>query len=363
MKAAVLHEVNKPLVIEEVGVRKPGPREVLLRTSCAGLCHSDLHFIEGLYPHPLPAVLGHESAGIVEEVGSDVTYVKKGDHVVTCLSVFCGTCEQCLSGRPAICTNTEVKLPPGVSTRMTWNKTGPIHQFLNMSSFAEQMLVHENALVKIRQDMPLDRAALIGCGVITGVGAIFNTAKVGPGETVVVIGCGGIGMAAINGAAIVGAGRIIAVDNNPVKLQLATKLGATDIVDVKNGDPVEQVKELTKGQVHHAIEAVGSKVTAEQAFQMLGPAGVATIIGMIPFGTKIELHGFEFLRGEKKIQGSSMGSNRFRIDMPRLVEHYLKGRLHLDDWISARIKLPEINDGFANMKAGKVLRSVIMFDA
>ena len=156
MKAAVLHEVNKPLVIEEVGLRKPGPREVLLRTACAGLCHSDLHFMEGLYPHPLPAVLGHESAGIVEEVGSDVTYVKKGDHVVTCLSVFCGTCEQCLSGRPAICTNTEVKLPPGVSTRLTWNRTGPIHQFINMSSFAEQMLVHENAIVKIREDMPLD---------------------------------------------------------------------------------------------------------------------------------------------------------------------------------------------------------------
>ena len=163
-----------------------------------------------------------------------------------------------------------------------------------MSSFAEQMLVHENAIVKIREDMPLDRAALIGCGVITGVGAVFNTAKVAPGETVVVIGCGGIGMAAINGAAIIGAGRIIAIDNNPVKLQLATKLGATDIVDVRNGDPVEQVKELTKGQVHHTFEAVGSKLTAEQAFQMLGPGGVATIIGMIPFGTKIELHRLDF---------------------------------------------------------------------
>jgi S-(hydroxymethyl)glutathione dehydrogenase/alcohol dehydrogenase len=151
MKAAVLHEVNKPMVIEEVGLRKPGPREVLLRTACAGLCHSDLHFIEGLYPHPLPAVLGHESAGIVEEVGSDVTYVKKGDHVVTCLSVFCGTCEQCLSGRPAICTNTDVKLLPGVSNRLTWNKTGPIHQFINMSSFAEQMLVLKHQLSHVRR--------------------------------------------------------------------------------------------------------------------------------------------------------------------------------------------------------------------
>jgi S-(hydroxymethyl)glutathione dehydrogenase/alcohol dehydrogenase len=361
MKAAVLHEVNKPLVIEDVGVRKPGPREVLLRTACAGLCHSDLHFIEGLYPHPLPAVLGHESAGIVEEVGSDVTYAKKGDHVVTCLSVFCGTCEQCLSGRPAICTNIEVAA--------TW-RFDPHDLKKSDRSTNSQHVVLRRADVGPREcdrKDPRGHAArpraLIGCGVITGVGAVFNTAKVAPGETVVVIGCGGIGMAAINGAAIVGAGRIIAVDNNPVKLQLATKLGATDVVDVRNGDPVEQVKELTKGQVHHAIEAVGSKVTAEQAFQMLGPGGVATIIGMIPFGTKIELHGFEFLRGEKKVQGSSMGSNRFRIDMPRLVEHYLRGRLHLDDWISARIELSEINDGFANMKAGKVLRSVIMFDA
>ena len=363
MKAAVLYEPNKPLVIEDVGVKKPGPREVLIRTACAGLCHSDLHFMEGLYPHPLPAVLGHESAGIVEAVGSDVTYVKKGDHVISCLSVFCGVCEQCTSGRPAICTGVDVKLPPGVSDRMTWSKPGKIHQFLNMSSFAEQMLVHENAIVKIREDMPLDRAALIGCAVITGAGAVFNTANVRPGETVVVIGCGGIGMSAINAADIAGAGRIIAVDTNPDKLALALKLGATDAVNARDGDPVGQVQELTKGQVHHAFEAVGSKLTAEQSFKMLGPAGVATIIGMIPFGTNIELHGFEFLRGEKKIQGSSMGSNRFRVDMPRLIDHYLRGKLHLDEWISARIKLSEINEGFAAMKSGKVLRSVIMFDA
>ena len=242
-------------------------------------------------------------------------------------------------------------------------KPGKVHQFLNLSSFAEQMLVHENAIVKIRKDMPLDRAALIGCAVITGTGAVFNTAKVAPGETIVVIGCGGIGMAAINGAYIAGAGRIIAVDTNADKLAMALKLGATDVVDARAGDPVEQVRELTKGVVHHAFEAVGSKRTAEQSFQMLGPAGIATIIGMIPFGETIELHGFEFLRGEKKIQGSSMGSNRFRIDMPRLIDHYLSGRLHLDQWISARIALSDINEGFANMKSGKTLRSVIMFDA
>jgi S-(hydroxymethyl)glutathione dehydrogenase / alcohol dehydrogenase len=177
-----------------------------------------------------------------------------------------------------------------------------------------------------------------------------------------VIGCGGVGMAAINGAEIAGAGRVIAIDTNPVKLQLATKLGATDLVNPNDGDPVKQVRELTGGVgVDHAFEVLGAKITAEQAFSMIGPGGTATIVGMIPVGTKIELHGPDFLR-EKRIQGSSMGSNHFRQDMPRLVEFYLKGKLHLDDWVSARIKLSEINEGFANMKSGKVVRSIIEFN-
>ena len=360
MKAAVLYEANQPLVIEEISTKKPQAHEVLIRTAVAGLCHSDLHFIEGLYPHPLPVVMGHESAGVVELVGSEVTYVKPGDHVVTCLSVFCGVCENCTTGRPAICSNTDVKLPPGVARRLEWDKPEQLHTFANLSSFAEQMLVHENAIVKIRKDMPLDRAALIGCGVITGFGAAVNTAKVAAGETVAVIGCGGVGMAAINGAYIAGAGRVIAVDTNPVKLQLATKLGATDIVNPNDGDPVERIMDMTGGGVHHAIECLGLKVTAEQSFQMLAMGGTATLVGMVPFGEKIELHGWDFLR-ERKIQGSTMGSNRFRVDMPRLIELYLQGRLHLDDWISAHIKLEEINEGFTAMKEGKVIRSVIDF--
>ena len=360
MKAAVLYETNKPLVIEDISTKNPGPREVLLNVAYAGLCHSDLHFIEGLYPHPLPTVLGHESAGIVEEVGSEVTYVKKGDHVITCLSVFCGTCEQCTSGRPVICTNTDVKMLPGQSERLEWQRPDRLHQFINMSSFAEQMLVHENAVVNVRKDMPLDRAALLGCGVITGFGAAVNTANVRFGQTVAVIGCGGVGMAAINGAHVAGAGRVIAIDTNPVKLQLATKLGATDLINPNDGDPVEQVKELTKGGVDHAIECLVLKLTAEQSFQMLRVGGTATIVGMVPFGEKIELHGFDFLR-ERKIQGSSMGSNRFRTDMPRLIELYLQGRLHLDDWISDKIKLEEINEGFTAMKEGRAVRSLIDF--
>ena len=360
MKAAVLHEVNQPLVIEEIGARKPASREVLIRTAYAGLCHSDLHFMEGLYPHPLPAVLGHESAGIVEQVGSEVTHVQPGDHVITCLSVFCGTCENCTTGRPVLCTNEDVKLMPGIARRLEWDKEAQLHSFLNLSSFAEQMLVHENALVKIRKDMPLELAAVIGCGVMTGYGAAVNTAKVAPGETVAVIGCGGVGMAAINGAYIAGAGRVIAVDTNPVKLQLATKLGATDLVNPNDGDPVERILDMTQGGVHHAIECLGLKQTAEQSFQMLAYGGTATIVGMVPFGVKIELHGADFLR-ERKIQGSSMGSNRFRVDMPRMIELYMQGRLHLDDWISDRIKLEDINDGFRAMREGKVVRSVIDF--
>ncbi len=361
MKAAVLHEPNQPLVIEEISTKKPAAREVLLRTAVAGLCHSDLHFIEGLYPHPLPAVLGHESSAVVEQVGAEVRYVKPGDHVVTCLSVFCGTCENCNTGRPALCTDTDVKMPPGKATRLLRDRPDQLHTFANLSSFAEQMLVHENAVVKIRDDMPLDRAAVIGCAVITGFGAAVNTAKVAPGETVAVIGCGGVGMAAVNGAYVAGAGRVIAVDTNPVKLQLAAKLGATDLVNPADGDPVERVLDMTRGGVHHALECLGLKATAEQSFRMLRFGGTATLVGMVPFGEKIELHGFDFLR-ERKIQGSSMGSNRFRVDMPRLIELYLQGRLHLDDWISERIKLAQINDGFKAMKDGKVVRAIIEFD-
>ncbi len=361
MKAAVLHAPNQPLTIEEVELTKPGSREVLLRTSFAGLCHSDLHFIEGLYPHPTPVVLGHELSAIVEAVGDGVSYVKPGDHVITCLSVFCGTCPQCLTGHPNLCENTEVKMPAGVARRMTW-KGGHMNQAFNLSSFAEQMLVHENAMVKIDPDIPLDRAALVGCGVMTGVGAVFNAAKVEPGATVAVIGCGGIGLSAVNGAALAGAERIIAIDTVASKLDVAREMGATDTINVSNADAVEQVRELTKGGVHYSFEALGTKRTAEQAFEMLRPGGTATIIGMVPFGLKIELHGFDFLR-DRKIQGTSMGGNRFRVDMPRLLSLWRQGRLKLDHLISGRIKLGEINEGFAALKSGAPVRQLIDFAA
>ncbi len=360
MKAAVLHEVNQPLAIEEVTLQKPKAREVLVRTAYAGLCHSDLHFIEGLYPHPLPTVPGHEVAGVVEAVGSDVTYLKPGDHVIGCLSVFCGACSQCTTGHTVLCENTEVKMVPGQSRRLSWKGGEVMNQFLNLSGFAEQLLVHENALVKIDPDIPLDRATLVGCGVITGVGAVFNTARIEAGSTVAVIGCGGVGLSAVNGAALAGASRIIAIDRLQSKLDLARIMGATDTILVGNDDPAQQVRELTGGGVHYSFEALGLKATAEQSFAMLRPGGTATIIGMVPFGVKIELHGFDFLR-ERKIQGSSMGSNHFRVDMPRLLTLWKQGRLKLDHLISRTLKLGEINEGFARLKGGHVVRQLIDF--
>ncbi|MBV9249223.1 MAG: Zn-dependent alcohol dehydrogenase, partial [Acetobacteraceae bacterium] len=305
MKAAVFHAPHQPLTIEEVEHARPKRREVLLRTAFAGLCHSDLHFMEGLYPYPAPAVLGHEAAAVVEEVGEDVTYVRPGDHVITCLSVFCGECPQCLTGHTNLCENTEVKLMPGAARRLTW-KGEVLNQAFNLSAFSEKMLVHEHAVVKINQEIPLDRAALVGCGVMTGVGAVFNAAKVEPGSTVAVVGCGGIGLSAVNGAALAGASRIIAIDTVPSKLDKAKEMGATDTINASNVDPVAAVKDMTEGQgVPYSFEAIGLKRTAEQCFEMLRPGGVATIIGMIPFGTKIELHGADFLR-DRKIQGTSM---------------------------------------------------------
>ena len=209
--------------------------------------------------------------------------------------------------------------------------------------------------------MPMDRAALIGCGVTTGVGAVIHTAAVEPGSTVAVIGCGGVGLSAINGAAIAGAARIIAIDMVDSKLELARKFGATDVINAKEKDPIGEVREMTGGGVHYSFEAIGLKQTAEQAFKMLGFGGTATIIGMIPVGTQIELHGPEFLM-ERKMQGSNMGSNRFRVDMPRFIELYLQGRLHLDDLISRRIKLEDVNEGLAALETGEVARSVIMFE-
>ena len=361
MKAAVFHGPNQPLSIEDVELDKPQDREVLIKTVASGVCHSDLHFVDGFYPYPAPAVLGHEAAGIIEEVGKQVTYVKPGDHVICCLSVFCGMCDQCMSGHPNRCSNKAATQRAATDKPRISQKGKPVNQFLDISSYCEKMLLHENAVVKIREDLPLDRAALIGCGVTTGVGAVLNTAKIEPGSTVAVFGAGGVGLAAIQGARIAGARKIIAIDKFEGKLAMAKRLGATDTVDASSSDPVDEVRKLTGGGVDYSFEAIGLKAVAEQAFNVLKPGGTATVIGMIPVGQKVEIDGYMFLT-ERKLQGSNMGSNRFRIDMPRYIDFYLQGRLKLDEMISRRGKLEDVNEAFRAMKAGEVARTVLMFN-
>ena len=361
MKAAVLIEAGKPLQIEQVNISNPGPHEVLIRTAACGLCHSDLHFIEGTYPHPLPAIPGHEAAGIVEAVGSEVRTVKVGDAVVTCLSAFCGHCEYCVTGRMSLCLGGDTRRKAGDAPRLTRTDGSIMNQMLNLSAYAEMMLVHEHACVAINPEMPLDKASVIGCAVTTGAGTIFNACKVTPGETVAVIGCGGVGLATINAAKIAGAGRIIAADPVPEKRALAIKLGATDVVDALADNAAAQIQELTKGGVDHAIEAVGRPASSELAVKSLKRGGTATILGMMPLSHQVGLSAMDLLSG-KKLQGAIMGGNRFPVDIPRLVDFYMRGLLDLDSIISETIPLERINEGFDQMKRGDAARSVIIFD-
>nr|WP_218939648.1 Zn-dependent alcohol dehydrogenase [Sphingorhabdus profundilacus] len=354
-------EAGKPLQIEQVNISSPGPHEVLIRTAACGLCHSDLHFIEGTYPHPLPAIPGHEAAGIVEAVGSEVRTVKVGDAVVTCLSAFCGHCEYCVTGRMSLCLGGDTRRKAGDAPRLTRPDGSIMNQMLNLSAYAEMMLVHEHACVAINPEMPLDKASVIGCAVTTGAGTIFNACKVTPGETVAVIGCGGVGLATINAAKIAGAGRIIAADPIPEKRALALKLGATDVVDAMADNAAAQIQELTKGGVDHAIEAVGRPASGELAVKSLKRGGTATILGMMPLSHHVGLSAMDLLSG-KKLQGAIMGGNRFPVDIPRLVDFYMRGLLDLDSIVSETIPLERINEGFDKMKRGDAARSVIVFD-
>jgi S-(hydroxymethyl)glutathione dehydrogenase/alcohol dehydrogenase len=360
MRAAVLSKSPGDLEIEDLSIDAPGPREVLVRTVHAGLCHSDLHFMDGVYQIGSRTVMGHEGAGIVEAVGRDVTHVKPGDHVIACLSVFCGQCRYCLSGRPHLCSE-RATVTARQAPALTDAKGQAVTPFASLGAFAEQMLLHEHALVKIRDDMPLDAAALIGCGVTTGLGAVFRTAKVQPGSSVAVVGCGGIGLAAIQGARLSGAAPIIAVDVTPEKLEQAQRLGATHTVNAADTDAVAAVKELTGGGVDYSFEAIGLKATAEQCYGMLARGGTATVIGMIPVGVTLEIPGADLFMNERKLQGSLMGSNQFRTDMPWFCDLYLDGRLKLDEMVSARISLDKINEGYASMRARAGTRTVIDF--
>jgi S-(hydroxymethyl)glutathione dehydrogenase/alcohol dehydrogenase len=363
MQAAVFRKVHEPLTIEAVEIDKPWGREVLVRTAATGVCHSDLHVVDGQSRYALdrPFVLGHEGAGVVEAVGAEVTAVRPGDHVVACLSGFCGTCAQCLSGHPNLCVGGAVTRPVSGAPRLSQRGHG-FQQFAGIGSYAERMLLHENSLVKIDPALPLDRAALVGCGVLTGVGAALRTSGLQGGQTVAVFGCGGVGLAIVQGARIGGASQIIAVDVFDGKLEMARRLGATHVVNSANDDSVKAIRALTGGAgVDHAFEAVGNTALVRQAIESLAIRGTATIVGVLPPDAMIEFP-WMAIRPECKVQTSRMGSNRFRTDIPRYLEFYRQGRLLLDEMITRRGTLGDINEAFRAMKAGEVARTVLTFD-
>ena len=362
MKAAVMRANKAPLEIEEIDIDEPGQGEVLLKTAASGICHSDLTVIEGGLPVPPPCILGHEPAGVVEAVGEGVIDFAPGDHVIGCITSWCGVCKFCTGGRPYLCPTQFAGRPEGSKSRLCAAGGDPIFQFANLSSFAEKMLCPERSLVKIRDDMPLDRAALIGCGVTTGLGAALNTVHIPSGASVVIIGCGGVGLSALQGARIVGAGQIIAVDSQSWKFSLAQKLGATHCVDATDGDPVAAVHELTGGGADFVFECIGLVPTVQQAIGMTGRGGTTVLVGVVPVTEMVPISAADLTLQEKKVTGSYMGSNRFRFDMPKYVEFYLDGRLHLDEMISSRIPLAEINDAFDLMRKGEAARQVIVYE-
>ena len=346
MRAAVLHEAPGDLVIEDLDIASPIGHEVLIETKASGLCHSDLHVIEGLLPLPsLPAVLGHEASGIVEAVGPDVTAFSPGDHVITCLTQFCGLCSECLAGRIWICPNRHSLVRgPNETPRLALGDR-PVLQMAGLGAFAEQMLVHENGVVAVDPDVPFDVAALIGCG-----------------ETVAVIGCGGIGLNIVQGCRLAGAGRIIAVDLNADKFEMARGFGATEVVDASQEDPVEAILRLTDGGVDAAFEAIGLTATANQALAMVRPGRTAYLVGVPPITSTMDISGAAMVLQAKGVRGLFMGNSNFKVEMPLLVRHYLEGRLELDRLVSAHITLDEVNDGYAELRAGATIRSVITFD-
>ncbi len=362
IKAAVLYRPREPLSVEEVELAPPKAGEVRVKIAACGVCHSDLHFLEGSVPIVTPVVLGHEAAGIVEEVGPEVRDVAPGDHVVISFIPTCGRCHYCLVGRPNLCTLGNRATATGTlldgTTRLS--KEGhPLYHGAAVAGFATHAVVPAASLAKLPQEMPLDKAALLGCGVMTGVGAVFNTAKVQPGSDVAVIGCGGVGLNVVQGAALAGAGRIIAIDVLDHKLELARRLGATHTVNASREDPVAAVRRISPGGVDYAFEVIGYPETMRQAFDMARRGGMAVVVGLAPAGAQVSLPAGAFLL-EKTITGSAYGGTRFQVDVPRLVALYLAGRLKLDELISRVYPLQEINQAFDALRRGEVARSIIV---
>jgi S-(hydroxymethyl)glutathione dehydrogenase/alcohol dehydrogenase len=359
MRAAVCNEFRKPLIVEDVEIDKPGKGEVKIRMGATAICHSDIHLLNGDFSQDLPNVAGHESAGYVEELGEGVTSVQPGDRVAVTTVFSCGRCMSCIKGFSHLCDH---RWDLDVKGHLRNRKRGKIFTMGMVAGFAEYTIANELQIVKLPEDFPLDRAALLSCGVITGFGAVVNRAHVKPLSSVVVIGTGGVGLNSIQGAAISGAYPIIAVDTLDNKLEAAEIFGATHTINAKNDDPVEAVKEISGGWgTEYVFTTVSSNAVIRQCVAMLGKRGVAVIIGVPESGWKFSFSPFEFLDDEKTLTACYMGSTCLKIDIPMLASLYQAGRLKLDELITGRYTLENINDAIASSVNGEALRNVIVF--
>lgn len=364
-RAAVLNAVREPLAIEEIEMQPLAPHDVLVRVRASGLCHTDLEVIQGALTYPLPIVLGHEGAGVVEAVGSEVTQVARGDHVIASWNPHCGHCFYCENDQPILCEPFTRHQPRGRlldgTIRMTRNGV-PVHHYSVTSTHAQFTVVPESGAIAVPKEIPFDRACIIGCGVMTGVGAVVRKARVAAGATVAVIGCGAVGLNAIQGARLVGAGRIIAVDVGEERLARARRFGATDTLDASQTDVAGEVKSLTAGRgADHVFEAAGRKEVFRTAVEAVRPGGEVVWLGKVNVDEEVSFR-WGSLMGERRIVRSSYGDARPRRDFPWLAREYLRGHLMLDELITRRIRLDEINDGFAGLARGEGIRTVIEFD-
>ena len=365
LKAAVLHAVGEPLRIEEVTLDAVGPRDVLIRNRASGLCHTDLEVMQGSFTLPIPIVLGHEGAGVVEAVGSEVTGVKPGDHVVASWNPHCGHCFYCDRSEPILCELFTRNGPKGqlLDGRSRLSLDGrKLHHFGLVSSHAEYSIVPETGAIPVPAEMPFDRACLIGCGVMTGVGGVVRKAQVEPGSTMAVIGCGAVGLNAVQGGRIAAAERIIAIDRDPARLQSARTFGATDTV-LADENAIAAVKELTGGRGADAVfECAGAEAALQLACEITRPAGQLVILGKVGVNQRISLR-FGSIMGEKRIVRSSYGGARPARDFPWLSRLYLEGKLLLDELVTTHLPLERINEGFDGMRDGAVVRAVVTFPA
>jgi len=362
-RAAVAREFEQPMSVENLDVLAPREGEVRVRLVGSGICHSDLHTLEGHGRAKPPVILGHEGAGIVDEVGPAVTAVAPGDHVML-VYANCGLCHFCVIGRPTLCESPPIgrrgMMPDGTS-RFQLRDGLFASQFAGSSTFSNYTVVTERTCLKIRDDAPLAKVCLIGCGVMTGVGAASNTAKVQPGTSCLVIGCGGVGLSAVQGCVISGALRVIAVDIVDEKLELARKLGATHTINARTQNVDQRVNEITNGTgVEYAFEAISTVPTIRQAYDNVRAGGTCVVVGIAPPGSDLTIPVSSLMR-QKTITGTIYGAARIRVDIPMLIDMYMAGKLKLDEMISRTIAIDEVNDAIEALRRGEVARCVIAY--